>query len=768
MAASGRQRKSGAFLRLFVCLALLMGAVGVPAIAGAAMLPRGLEVVSINPVNGMGGGDSPVISDDGRYVAFEADADLVPEDQDGNISDVYRFDRQTGVMELVTPPADSYVRETGARDPRISDDGRYVAFLTRAALGANDTDSSVDVYIRDMTIPGAYTLVDWGIDATSGQDADYDMSGDGSTIVFDTDVNYLVPGDDGYSGTDVFAINVATGLRTWVSEPTVESDSAAWGGSRLPAISDNGRYVVFLSGKDFVSADTNDGFQAPDWYIRDLAQAGPSAYTLEHVRDYFSLPGNQVQEMEIAGDGSAIAFVAGQYNWNGVHAYYYDGTSYLQVDYGYNYSGYSSRDVSISDDGRFVGFYTRNQLDADDTNGDPDCYLYDVDSDAYVFLNTGTYLGGSEAYDFRMSGDGSVVAFTAGDDLVANDTDYASDAYVMDIPRSVDDTFTTPEDAPLSDNVLANDPLASQLSLPLTLEVTSGPSHGTLDLANDGTVAYTPATNYSGSDSFTYRVWDGIQFWLPATATVTVTAVNDAPDANEDFYSTIMNETLAVAAPGVLANDTDIESDPLTAAKVTSPAHGAVTLNADGSFTYTPAAGYIGADSFTYKANDGTADSVATTVNLTVGSAQVNAVYRFFNVGTGAHLYTASAAERDYVLRAYWSKFIYEGVAYYADPSPTAMPVYRFYNKWSGTHFFTASAEEKARVQALYPTIYTYEGVAYSVSLVAKPGYMPVYRLYNLKTRAHFYTASAAEKDSVMTNYPKTFHYDGIAFYVIP
>ena len=61
-----------------------------------------------------------------------------------------------------------------------------------------------------------------------------------------------------------------------------------------------------------------------------------------------------------------------------------------------------------------------------------------------------------------------------------------------------------------------------------------------------------------------------------------------------------------MAAPGVLANDTDVDGNPLTAALVTGPAHGTLALNANGSFTYTPTANYNGADSFTYTASDGT------------------------------------------------------------------------------------------------------------------------------------------------------------------
>src|SRR5207302_1009083 len=104
------------------------------------------------------------------------------------------------------------------------------------------------------------------------------------------------------------------------------------------------------------------------------------------------------------------------------------------------------------------------------------------------------------------------------------------------------------------------------------------------------------------------------------TVSITVNAVNDAPVAANDAFTTDEDTALTVAAPGVLANDTDVEGDALAAVLVSGPSHGSLTLNADGSFTYTPAADYNGSDSFTYKANDGTADSNVAAVNVTVAA----------------------------------------------------------------------------------------------------------------------------------------------------
>ena len=94
--------------------------------------------------------------------------------------------------------------------------------------------------------------------------------------------------------------------------------------------------------------------------------------------------------------------------------------------------------------------------------------------------------------------------------------------------------------------------------------------------------------------------------------------LNQAPVANGDSYAVDEDGELVVAAPGVLDNDTDPNGDPLTAVLVDGPAHGALTLNSDGSFTYTPDSDYAGPDGFTYKASDGETESELAAVNLSV------------------------------------------------------------------------------------------------------------------------------------------------------
>jgi hypothetical protein len=188
-------------------------------------------------------------------------------------------------------------------------------------------------------------------------------------------------------------------------------------------------------------------------------------------------------------------------------------------------------------------------------------------------------------------------------------------------PVANDDAASVAEDSganPIA--VLTNDTDADGDTLTITA-VTQG-TNGSV--VNNGTdVTYAPAPNFNGSDSFTYTIDDGNGATATATVSVTVTPVNDPPVAAPNSYSMNQDTTLTVAAPGVLGNDSDIDGDTLSAVLVSSPAHGTPTpLAADGSISYTPNPGFAGFDSFTYKANDGHADSNVVTVTIHVLDTQ--------------------------------------------------------------------------------------------------------------------------------------------------
>lgn len=190
---------------------------------------------------------------------------------------------------------------------------------------------------------------------------------------------------------------------------------------------------------------------------------------------------------------------------------------------------------------------------------------------------------------------------------------------VNDAPIVVNDAYSLTKNTALTvplPGVLAND-TDVETNVLIALLVT-GPTNGVLALSTNGSFIYTPNSNYVGPDVFTYRASDGSATSSVATVTLTVLPGNSAPVANNDSYTAIEDTVLTIPASGVLANDTDPDGNPLTAVLVTGPAHGTLTLNPNGSFTYTPATNYFGPDSFTYRANDGTTNSGLATVNLTV------------------------------------------------------------------------------------------------------------------------------------------------------
>lgn len=156
----------------------------------------------------------------------------------------------------------------------------------------------------------------------------------------------------------------------------------------------------------------------------------------------------------------------------------------------------------------------------------------------------------------------------------------------------------------------------------LTFRVTTQPAHGKLT-GTAPNLTYTPDALFHGSDSFAFVANDGTIDSAPATITLTVNHVNHLPTAVNDAFSIGKGKTLTVAAPGLLGNDSDLDGDQLTAARTTNPGHGTATVAADGSFTYTPNAGFAGTDSFTCSVSDGTGSSTATVTITVTNSAPV-------------------------------------------------------------------------------------------------------------------------------------------------
>jgi sugar lactone lactonase YvrE len=135
---------------------------------------------------------------------------------------------------------------------------------------------------------------------------------------------------------------------------------------------------------------------------------------------------------------------------------------------------------------------------------------------------------------------------------------------------------------------------------------------------------FTPAADSTANGSFNVQAStsssNGGLGGGVATATIAVAAINDVPVAMSDSYATTDGTPFAIAGPGVLANDFDVEGTPLTAVQIDGVSNGVLVFNADGSFSYTPDAGFSGVDSFRYAASDGTAQSAPVVVDIVVSA----------------------------------------------------------------------------------------------------------------------------------------------------
>lgn len=187
-----------------------------------------------------------------------------------------------------------------------------------------------------------------------------------------------------------------------------------------------------------------------------------------------------------------------------------------------------------------------------------------------------------------------------------------------------DDEATVVEDS--ADNpivVLDND--RTLFGDSLSVESVASPTQqgGAVSVSSDRqTILYTPAEDFSGTDTFEYTVVDNVGSRTTATVTVMVTNVQDAPNAEDDSFEIRQNLFLEVAAPGVLENDTDVDRDTLTASVVQGPQFGTLELQADGSFVYIPDFEVVVEgtleDSFTYQASDQVSDGNTDTATVTI------------------------------------------------------------------------------------------------------------------------------------------------------
>lgn len=261
--------------------------------------------VSVSAVGGPGGGISPSVSDDGRFVAFTSfAADLVLDDANGQ-TDVFVRDRETHTSSLVSLSTTEEQTDNTSGSPAISGDGQRVAFASSATnLVPGDTNGATDVFVRNLAAGTTRRLSV----SSSGRQGDGGsgtpaISANGRVVAFTSDASNLVPGD-GNGFTDVFARDRRTHATRRVSISTAGAEGTDV--SELPAaVSANGRYVAFTSmAPNLVPGDTNN---VMDVFVRDRSLQRTTRISV-------ATGGGQANQGSyqpaIAGKGRFIAFAS--------------------------------------------------------------------------------------------------------------------------------------------------------------------------------------------------------------------------------------------------------------------------------------------------------------------------------------------------------------------------------------------------------------------------------------------------------------------------
>ena len=326
----------------------------------------------------------PSISADGRYVAFQSSADnLVTGDTNG-VMDVFVHDRQTGTTTRVN--LDSAGNEGNALSyaASISADGRYVAFESNADnLVAGDTNGVADIFVRDrQTGTTTRASLDSANNEGNNTSSGASISGDGRYVVFHSYATNLVTGDTN-NVPDVFVRDRQTGTTTRISLDS--ADIGGNGASTWGTTSTDGRYVAFYSRADnLVAGDTNG---QSDVFVRDRQTGTTTRVSLDSANN--EAIGGSSRFPTLSADGRYVAFVssadnlvAGDTN-NTDDVFVRDRqtstTFRVSLDSTDDEGNRASLSPVMSADGRYVAFdsYADN-LVTGDTNGHQDVFLREL------------------------------------------------------------------------------------------------------------------------------------------------------------------------------------------------------------------------------------------------------------------------------------------------------------------------------------------------------------------------------------------------------
>ncbi len=397
--------------------------------------------------SGNGNAANPVVSRDGRYVAFSSTAsNLAPNDNNGK-SDIFWRDRATGETRLVSINRSGASGNNDSFGPIISADGRFVGFQSLASdLVNSDGNGGFDVFVRDVLASNTISasISSNGNSTGSGDSYSPKFANNGRIIAFASTADNLVSNDTNRTA-DVFVRNLDNNSTTLASVST--NGTSGDGPSNPPVISSDGRYVAFLSrAGNLVANDTN---RLNDVFRRDL-QTGVTELVSANAAGTGS--GNRTSFDPVLSDNGlfiafgsqATDFVSTTDTNNSTDVFYRDMVSRTTSLASKSRTGSSTGDGPsgnpfLSRDGRFLVFITlASNIISGDANGKQDVVLLNIASGSMELISadqsgTGTGNGYSGATADSLSEDGNFIAFfSTASNLVSNDTNNQSDVFVRD------------------------------------------------------------------------------------------------------------------------------------------------------------------------------------------------------------------------------------------------------------------------------------------------------------------------------------------------
>jgi len=322
---------------------------------------------------------------------FKAAAGLLPEDTN-NFNDIYVHDRLNGALELISSGSNAEPANYHSTTPVISGDGRYIAFASAASNLLPGTPGIMDIYVYDRQNE---TMERASVDnnGTQGNGASQEpfISYDGRYVAFVSTADNLVVNDLNAS-RDVFVRDRLTGTTRIIAYTSAASDSNS------PAISDDGRYIAFLStNPNLVPADTNNTW---DVFVHDIVAGTTEMISVDpngNCGNDTSLDGHR---LGISGDGRFVSFasaasnlVAGDTNgtWDiFLRDRFINATERVSLADGGSQANGASYEPSISGNGRYISFRSdAANLVAGDTNGTTDIFVRDTTNLTTTRVNTG-------------------------------------------------------------------------------------------------------------------------------------------------------------------------------------------------------------------------------------------------------------------------------------------------------------------------------------------------------------------------------------------